>query len=142
MAGSGSNHGRDHLHWSQCLKRYIPAILSVLLISAAQLLLRIAMRDVSFSTLAHLAYFCSRSGWFLFSGISCYLLSFFVWLYTLRQLPLSQAYPLLSLSYVLVWAGAMALPLLNESFHFGSLLGIFCILAGLLRFYLPPLVKS
>ena len=120
------------------MKNYLLALFSVLLISAAQLLLRLAMRDASFSNLVELQHFCLTSGWLLVSGMSCYLLSFMVWIFALRQLPVSRAYPLLSLSYVLVWLGAIALPLLNESFHLGSLVGICCILVGLLRFYLSP----
>lgn len=120
------------------MKNYLPALCSVLLISAAQLLLRIAMRDASFSNLAEFNHFCLTSGWLFFSGLSCYFLSFLAWIFVLRQLPVSHAYPLLSLSYVLVWLGAIALPFLNESFHISSLVGIGCILAGLIRFYLWP----
>jgi undecaprenyl phosphate-alpha-L-ara4N flippase subunit ArnF len=138
MARAGSNHPRYCLRRTERMKGYLPAIISVILISAAQLLLRLAMQGAPVNSLADLQFFWSLSGIFLICGLSCYLLSFITWIFALRYLPVSRAYPLISLSYVIVWASAIALPWLSETFHPSSLIGIACILAGLVRFYLAP----
>lgn len=45
-------------------------------------------------------------GW-LAAGASCYLVAVWLWINVLRELPLSRAYPLLSLGYPLVYVGAV-----------------------------------
>ncbi|MFG7416369.1 hypothetical protein ACG00L_27290, partial [Klebsiella pneumoniae] len=52
----------------------------------------------------HLAdlYYVDTFG--LFFGLLGYLLSMVCWYFALHRLPLSKAYALLSLSYILVWA--------------------------------------
>ncbi len=44
---------------------------------------------------------------YLAVGICCYLVAVLLWVAVLRQVPLSRAYPLLSLSYPLVYIGAV-----------------------------------
>jgi undecaprenyl phosphate-alpha-L-ara4N flippase subunit ArnF len=66
----------------------------------------------------------------LSAGLLGYGLSMFCWFMTLRSLPLTYAYPMLSLSYVLVCLLAAALPQLNESLGIYKPLGIGCILLG------------
>ncbi|WP_298770175.1 4-amino-4-deoxy-L-arabinose-phosphoundecaprenol flippase subunit ArnF [uncultured Shewanella sp.] len=68
---------------------------------------------------------------FIFTGLMCYALSMACWIVALKQLPLSIAYPLLSLSYIIVYFAAISLPGLNETFNGIKLLGIICILVGL-----------
>ncbi|WP_299010885.1 4-amino-4-deoxy-L-arabinose-phosphoundecaprenol flippase subunit ArnF [uncultured Shewanella sp.] len=68
---------------------------------------------------------------FIITGLLCYALSMICWIVALKQLPLSLAYPLLSLSYILVYFAAISLPGLNETFSGIKLLGIICILIGL-----------
>ena len=59
------------------------------------------------------------------------------WLLALRLLPLNRLYPLLSLSYVLVWLAAISLPALHETFRWSSLAGVILIVCGLLCVALP-----
>jgi len=54
------------------------------------------------------------------------------WMLALRHLPLNRLYPLLSLSYVLVWLAAVSLPVFNEPFRWSSLAGVILIMLGLL----------
>lgn len=121
---------------------YLWALCSVLLVSGAQLAMKWAMMQiprVSFdlgfiSTVLvnHLAGLLV-----LFAGLCAYALSMACWYLALRKIPLSKAYPLLSLSYVLVWAAAITLPWLNEPFSQLKLLGVGVIFVGLLLIFMP-----
>lgn len=117
------------------------ALLSVGLVSAAQLLLRSAMLALPPLTdivafLQHLLHF--QPGTFgLFFGLLGYLLSMVCWYFALHRLPLSKAYALLSLSYILVWAAAIWLPGWHEPFYWQSLLGVAIIVAGVLTIFWP-----
>lgn len=64
------------------------------------------------------------------AGLSCYLISVICWLRALELLPLNITYPLLSLSYPLVYFGAMGLPLLHESFNVNRTAGVLLIMLG------------
>ena len=66
----------------------------------------------------------------LAAGLTGYALSMLCWFMCLRRLPLSYAYPMLSLSYVLVCLLAAALPGFNEALGLGKIAGILCILLG------------
>ncbi|WP_414501630.1 4-amino-4-deoxy-L-arabinose-phosphoundecaprenol flippase subunit ArnF [Zymobacter sp. IVIA_5232.4 C2] len=63
-------------------------------------------------------------------GILAYGISMWCWLNALRYLPLSRAYPLLSISYVTVYAVAVVTPILHEAFKVQHLIGIAMILIG------------
>lgn len=117
------------------------AFCSVLLVSAAQLLLKWAM--VQLPPLGQTGLFVDTLftlSWpvlALSGGLVVYGLSMLCWVLALQRLPLSQAYPLLSLSYLLVWLGALWLPGLNEPFLWGKLAGALLILGGLLLIFSP-----
>jgi undecaprenyl phosphate-alpha-L-ara4N flippase subunit ArnF len=117
------------------------ALLSVGLVSAAQLLLRGAMVELPPLTdlvgfIGHLVHF--RAGTFgLALGLSGYLLSMVCWYFALHRLPLAKAYALLSLSYIVVWAAAIWLPGWHEAFRWRSLLGVLIIVAGVLTIFWP-----
>lgn len=65
--------------------------------------------------------------WVLF-GLACYVISFAVWIGVLAKLPVSVAYPLLSLGYVV---GLFASHwLFGESLDASKLAGVTLILAG------------
>lgn len=66
-----------------------------------------------------------------------YLLSVFCWYKTLHKLALSKAYALLSMSYVLVWIASMVLPGWEGTFSLKALLGVACIMSGLMLIFLP-----
>jgi undecaprenyl phosphate-alpha-L-ara4N flippase subunit ArnF len=64
------------------------------------------------------------------AGMVCYGTSMFCWLAALGRLPLNLAYPLLSLSYPLVYLGAVLLPFFNETVNAQRLAGIGLIMLG------------
>jgi len=121
------------------MKGVILALCSVLLVSLAQLVLRAAMLD--FPPLAALL---SPQFWqhlqpllLLCLGLGAYALSMLCWMLALRHLPLNRLYPLLSLSYVLVWLAAISLPMFGEAFRWSSFAGVLLIVFGLLCVSLP-----
>jgi multidrug transporter EmrE-like cation transporter len=101
--------------------------------AAAQLLLKVATRP-----LAHFSAFnadtLSSSVVILFksppfwSGMVCYAASVCVWVAALSKAPVSTAYPMLSLGYVVVAAFSVAW--LGESLTPAKMLGIALICAG------------
>lgn len=66
----------------------------------------------------------------LFVGLGSYALSMVFWLFAIVRLELSLAYPMLSLSYVLVYVIAVNWPLLNESVSWVRSLGILVVILG------------
>ncbi|WP_432454996.1 MULTISPECIES: 4-amino-4-deoxy-L-arabinose-phosphoundecaprenol flippase subunit ArnF [unclassified Agarivorans] len=118
------------------------ALLSVLFISLAQLAMKWGMSQLNlhFSSLSELwlqqqwGLLFSASYHYLLAvifGLGCYGLSMCCWVMALRHLPLSLAYPLLSLSYVLVYIAAVSLPWIDETFSGLKALGIVFILCGI-----------
>ena len=64
------------------------------------------------------------------AGLASYVLSLAAWLVVLTRYPLSYAYPLLGLAYVLVYVGATQLPSLLEPATAVRTLGTLLIFAG------------
>lgn len=64
----------------------------------------------------------------VFGGFSCYAVSSLFYLFALSRLPLSYAYPLIALSYVIVTV--LAWRLLGERVPLGRIAGLGIILAG------------
>ena len=103
--------------------------------AAAQLLLKIATKP-----LAHLNVFnadvLSSSFWILlksppfWTGILCYGASLCVWVAALTKAPVSTAYPMLSLGYVVV--AAISVAWLGETLTPAKMLGIALICTGVL----------
>jgi drug/metabolite transporter (DMT)-like permease len=101
--------------------------------AAAQLLLKVATRP-----LAHIDEFGLQTlvssvtilfnSLFFWSGMLCYAASVCVWLAALAKAPVSTAYPMLSLGYVVV-AGVSVLAL-GETLSPGKILGIALICVG------------
>lgn len=120
---------------------YFWALMSVLLVSCAQLMMKWAMvtlppvgqRDAFISAFVSV----SPGAVVLVIGLFAYLFSMGCWFMALRRVALSKAYPLLSLSYVLVWGAAIWLPWLHEHFSAGKLVGVSVIFMGLLLVCLP-----
>ena len=102
---------------------YTLALCSILLVTLAQLLLKsgvIGLPPIQFNFPA-LDSLLSTPDLIpklllLLCGIVAYLGSLLCWLGALRHLPLHRAYPLLALSYGLVYLCAVILPWLHESF--------------------------
>ena len=68
----------------------------------------------------------------LLSGLLGYALSMLCWFFTLRRLPLSYAYPMLSISYALVYLLAAVLPWFGEPVTTLKTAGVFLIMFGVL----------
>lgn len=110
------------------------ALLSVLLNAAAQLFLKAGTNIVgtvsfgdanTFNTLMNIA----RVPWF-WAGFACYGISLFTWIATLSRLPVSVAYPLVSIGYVV---NAMAAWwLFGESLTMQKLIGVGFIIIGVI----------
>lgn len=112
---------------------------SITLVTLAQLGMKLGMSHLpsllalwdditAFAVMSLLSYW----PWFALigGGILAYGVSMWCWLNALRHLPLSCAYPLLSISYVTVYAVAVFTPALHEVFKMQHLVGIVMILAG------------
>jgi undecaprenyl phosphate-alpha-L-ara4N flippase subunit ArnF len=63
-------------------------------------------------------------------GLACYGLSLLFWMSAIARLELSLAYPMLSLSYVLVYLVAINWPLLHEQASLVRTLGIVVVVIG------------
>lgn len=120
---------------------YLWAALSILLVSAAQLSLKWAMMQLPPMTdvawLWRALQALPPGALALGGGLMAYALSVWCWVMALHRIRLSRAYPLLSLSYILVWAAALWLPGLQETFHWGMLGGVALISVGLLLICWP-----
>ncbi len=103
--------------------------------AAAQLLLKVATRPLahfsnfSADTLASGVGILFRSPSF-WAGMVCYAASVCVWLAALSKAPVSTAYPMLSLGYVVV--AAVSVLWLGESLGPAKVLGIALICAGVI----------
>lgn len=110
------------------------AFLSVALNSCAQICLRQTMLALgSFpAALSLWPTFSLRlmsNLWFL-GGLSCYLISLFLWLAVLGKLQVSQAYPLLSLGYVLT--AVVGYFFMHEDVNLVRIAGLALIIAGII----------
>jgi multidrug transporter EmrE-like cation transporter len=107
----------------------------VALNAAAQLFLKAATRAsgtlvrdtgaVSWTSAAHLLQAPP-----LWAGLSCYGLSVFLWVGALSRVPVSVAYPMLSVGYIINAFAAAAL--FGEALSVAKLAGIALIVAGVL----------
>ena len=101
--------------------------------AAAQLLLKVATRPLahfsqfSAATLSGSVVILCKSLPF-WAGMVCYAASVCVWLAALSKAPVSTAYPMLSLGYVVV--AAVSVMWLGESMSPAKVLGIALICAG------------
>jgi multidrug transporter EmrE-like cation transporter len=105
----------------------------VALNAAAQLLLKVATRPLAHFTLFDAATMSSSIALLFksvpfWTGMVCYGVSLCVWVAALTKAPVSSAYPMLSLGYVVV-AGVSA-AWLGESLTPAKVLGIALICAG------------
>ncbi|WP_187143636.1 MULTISPECIES: 4-amino-4-deoxy-L-arabinose-phosphoundecaprenol flippase subunit ArnF [Pantoea] len=125
------------------MKGVMLGIGSVLLVTLAQLTLRLAMRDFPpVEEWLNLDWMRHVRTLLLAAGLGAYALSMLCWMLALRHLPLNRLYPLLSLSYVLVWLAAVLLPAFGEPFRWSSLAGVLLIVLGLLAITVPPRRKK
>ncbi|HEX5421354.1 MAG TPA: 4-amino-4-deoxy-L-arabinose-phospho-UDP flippase [Gammaproteobacteria bacterium] len=110
---------------------------SIVLSAAGQLSMKAGMQELHGLAASHdfalsaaaLAYFAPALEWTL-AGLAAYGLSLLAWLAVLVRFPLSYAYPLLGISYVLVYAGATHWSRLMEPLTPLRTLGTLLILGG------------
>jgi multidrug transporter EmrE-like cation transporter len=115
------------------LVTWILILTGVGLNAAAQLLLKVATRPLAHFTVFNAdtvgdsvaILFKSMPFW---SGMVCYAASVCVWLAALSKAPVSTAYPMLSLGYVVV--AAISVAWLGETMTPAKVLGIALICAG------------
>jgi undecaprenyl phosphate-alpha-L-ara4N flippase subunit ArnF len=106
----------------------------VLLVSIAQLALKRAATDLHEIVAAQSLATLGVHGAALIAllvGLACYAASMLLWLRALGELPLSVAYPLLGLSYPLVYLGALLVPGFEDTLSATRLLGILLTLLGI-----------
>jgi undecaprenyl phosphate-alpha-L-ara4N flippase subunit ArnF len=116
------------------------ALVSVALVSAAQLLMKWGMMQLpaQLPSVSAVLSIAESPVWYthpmaLLSvtvGVVFYVLSMLCWLKVLHALPLGRAYPLLSLSYVLVAVMTAVLPCFNEPLTMLKIAGITTVLIG------------
>lgn len=112
------------------------ALISVVLVSSAQLSLRWSMTRLP--TPAHWLETLSSGGFdpialaVICAGVLAYALSMLCWIVALHHLPLGRAYALLSVSYALVHLGAALLPGFGETLSPYKTLGVGLVICGVL----------
>lgn len=116
------------------MKGYLWGAVSVLLVTLAQLLMKWGMTQIPLLSTVDILW-SGLSGHRLpllavACGICGYALSMLCWFFALRYLPLNRAYPLLSVSYALVYLAAVMLPWFNEPLTWLKTLGTLFILFG------------
>lgn len=110
------------------MTNYALIIFQVFINVAAQLLLKQGVAAVNFSAPILSLIMSLIMNWYIFAGVSIFVISLFLWLYLLSQFELSFLYPFGSLSYVLAAVGGYVFFSENFSFYRGA--GIFFILLG------------
>ncbi|UUZ83648.1 EamA family transporter [Paenibacillus sp. P26] len=81
---------------------YIWLIVSVLLGAAGQVLMKWGVSAPRPAGAGWLSWGTLTAAWPVLAGLFCYGLSSVFWLFALRKFPLSTAYPMVSLGYILV----------------------------------------
>lgn len=128
------------------MKGYLWGGTSVVLVTVAQLVLKWGMMNIPLLSLADInvqfltMYFVQLAS--VMCGLMGYALSMLCWFFALRYLPLNRAYPLLSLSYALVYLGAVLLPWFNEPATLLKTLGAGFILLGIWLINIKPIKAS
>ncbi|AYA40445.1 4-amino-4-deoxy-L-arabinose-phosphoundecaprenol flippase subunit ArnF [Xenorhabdus nematophila] len=119
------------------MKGYLWAVASVFLITIAQLLLKWGVARLPELSLSSIHWLNSAWLWqnhnallMIMAGLAGYTLSMLCWFFTLKYLPLNKAYPIISLSYVLVYLMAALLPWFNETPSLLKTAGVMSILWG------------
>ena len=113
-------------------------VTSIVLSACAQLLMKagmIALAGVSNdagTAIVDTVLNNSQIPGFVLSGLICYAVSMLAWLLALTRYQLSFAYPLLGMSYVLVYLGAVLWPRVGEEFSLQRSAGILLVFVGVI----------
>jgi drug/metabolite transporter (DMT)-like permease len=93
------------------LNPYLQLAMNGFLVTASEILLKrgaMATAQVSAPPWLMRLGFVTLGSWWTWAGIAIYIVSFFNWLYVLRRVPLSIAFPLASVVHVLIPLGSWA----------------------------------
>lgn len=114
------------------MQQYVILLTSVILGGLAQLAMKKGMMGEApgggFSLVAIITKVFTSP--YVFLGLALYGLSAILWLYVLSKIELSYAYPLVSISYIVVLLGSYFL--FQETISWPRLLGIACICLGVI----------
>ena len=110
-------------------KAPIVVLASVFLGASAQLFLKGGMLQLGEAADSSYQLLAPVVGW-LALGLICYATSMVFWLLALSRYELSLAYPVLGLSYPLVFLGAVSCPFFDEQMSVPRVAGIVLILVG------------
>jgi drug/metabolite transporter (DMT)-like permease len=112
------------------VSNYLMACLSIGLTAVAQILLKLGVVAAASASTAPLPTRLFRMIMTpqVLAGLTVYALSTVCWLFALSKLKLSVAYPMVSLSYVLVTIGAAVM--LGEVISRNQIIGLSLIIAG------------
>jgi len=108
-------------------------IFSVVGGAVAQLLMKVGLQEISLASATALAESILRApkaALFVLFGLSIYITALVSWVYALKQKELNAAFPVLSLSYVLVYLMAAVWPGLDEAITLQKTAGIALITFG------------
>jgi drug/metabolite transporter (DMT)-like permease len=109
--------------------KYLVALLSIMLGAFAQLFFKKGINRLDIKEYNHI-FLKFMTEWHILTGILCYGFSLLLWFYVLSQLPLSKAYPLVSIGYVIsIFLGYY---LLNEQITIFKFIGVVLISLGVL----------
>ncbi|GLP97415.1 4-amino-4-deoxy-L-arabinose-phosphoundecaprenol flippase subunit ArnF [Paraferrimonas sedimenticola] len=113
---------------------YAFALASIALVSFAQLAMKwgMSLLPAQWDWLQQPALYTEQLGaaaWVL-AGLLAYLGSMAAWMGVLANLPLSKAYPMLGISYALVYLIAVSSPWFEQTYSHGAAIGIGLILVG------------
>lgn len=119
-------------------RAFLYLVTSIVLSACAQLLMKagmIALAGVSNdagTAIVEAVLSNSQIPGFVLSGLICYAVSMLAWLLALTRYQLSFAYPLLGMSYVLVYLGAVFWQRIGEEFSLQRSAGILLVFAGVI----------
>jgi drug/metabolite transporter (DMT)-like permease len=119
-------------------RAFMYLVTSIILSACAQLLMKagmIALADVNSNgemTIVDAVLNNSQIPGYILSGLICYAVSMLAWLLALTRYQLSLAYPLLGMSYVLVYLGAVLWQRIGEEFTLQRSAGILLVFVGVI----------
>jgi undecaprenyl phosphate-alpha-L-ara4N flippase subunit ArnF len=109
---------------------WVQLAFEAVLVTASEVLLKVGAAETAAPGTAAewLGLTGLKSAW-VWAGIGCLILSFLCWIYVLRHMPLSLAFPLSNIVHVLIPISSWIC--LGESISFRRWCGIFIVLCGL-----------
>lgn len=99
-------------------------LVSTILTSVAQVFYKFASETLAFDFVAII------TNWYLIAGLFCYGVALILLVYALKLDELSRLFPLVSASYI--WVTILAFYLFDESITFFNIVGIMCIVGGVI----------